>query len=512
MQAQFNQATALQQQGQLQQAESIYKNILETDPNQPVVNARLGVLLLQQNRHTEALLAFEIAIRALPNELDLVMHGVDAAVAAGDHILSERWLSVILTASPDHLVANEKMAGVMIALHNENEALKISKRLIKLDPKSANAYNIKGMALSRMGDTDKGYKSFQKSVRLNPGQLGAIRNLILHGKGKKEPVLDSLVPQLEEKIKQNLPPQVQVNMAYIVSMYYEQRKQVDKAFSFLKLGNDINRRALPYLPEGTERQFESLKQALNSNRLALPEGDIVEDDSPIFILGMPRSGTTLIEQIISSHSLVESEGEIKDLKTAFEQNPEILDLDLASNDLIKVAKSIAEQYVQSVRSRQSSRYFTDKMPYNFMLVGLIASVLPNAKIIHCTRDSIETCFSIYKQNFSGSHSYSNNLEDLGHYYLAYTDLMNYWKKQYGAQIYDASYEKMVSDSEQEIGRLLEFCGLTPEQKCYEFHKNKRAVRTASVAQVRQPIYKDAIKASTPYKGYLTPLISALAAE
>lgn len=511
MQAQFNQALVLQQQGQLQQAESIFRNILTAEPDQPIVNARLGMLLHQQNRHSEALTPFGIAISALPKELELVMQGVDAAVEVGEHILSERWLCTILSSNPDHLVANEKMAGVMIALHKESEALKISKRLIKLDPQNAVAYNIKGMALSRMGDTEKGYKSFQKAVRLNPGQLGVIRNLILHGKGKKEPILDSLVPQLEKKLKQDLPPQVQMNMAYIISMYYERRKLADKAFAFLKIGNDINRSTLPYSNESTEEHFETLKNAFSQNRICQIPKPVNEDESAIFVLGMPRSGTTLIEQIISSHSLVEPEGEIKDLKVAFEENAEILDLALDPQALQRAIQSVAERYIDGVRQRQSSRYFTDKMPYNFMLIGLIATALPNAKIIHCTRDPLETCFSIYKQNFSGSHAYSNNLEDLAHYYRSYADLMAYWKEQFGDQIYEASYEEMVGDSELQIGKLLQFCGLSAEQKCFDFHKNKRAVRTASVAQVRQPIYKDSIKASTPYVGYLAPLIEALAA-
>ena len=150
------------------------------------------------------------------------------------------------------------------------------------------------------------------------------------------------------------------------------------------------------------------------------------------------------------------------------------------------------------------------MPYNFIFVGLIASAMPNAKIIHCTRDPIETCFSIYKQNFSGNHPYTNELTELGQYFNAYQDLMNYWEELYEGQIYEANYERMVDQSETEIPKLIEFCGLEMEDACMGFHKNKRAVRTASVAQVRQPIYKDAKKASSPYAEMLKPLIETIA--
>ncbi|WP_197479764.1 sulfotransferase, partial [Oleiphilus sp. HI0132] len=154
-------------------------------------------------------------------------------------------------------------------------------------------------------------------------------------------------------------------------------------------------------------------------------------------------------------------------------------------------------------------YFTDKMPYNFMFVGLILTVMPNAKVIHCTRDPLETCFSIYKQNFSGSPAYTNDLTELGQYYIAYKDMMKHWQNLFGDRIYEANYEAMVDNSEHQINNLLAFCHLEPEGGCFEFHKNKRAVRTASVAQVRQPIYKDAKRASAPYEKYLAPLIEVL---
>jgi len=144
-----------------------------------------------------------------------------------------------------------------------------------------------------------------------------------------------------------------------------------------------------------------------------------------------------------------------------------------------------------------------------MMLGLIAMALPNAKIIHCTRDSLETCYSIYKQNFSGSHAYTNDLVELGQYYTLYQSQMAHWNELFGEQVYEANYEKMVENSEQEIANLLAYCDLDVESQCLEFHKNKRAVRTASVAQVRQPIYKDAIKASTPVAKYLQPLRDVL---
>jgi len=168
-----------------------------------------------------------------------------------------------------------------------------------------------------------------------------------------------------------------------------------------------------------------------------------------------------------------------------------------------------EDYLRSVRGRQEAPFFTDKMPYNFMLIGLIAAVLPGARIIHCTRDPMETCYSVFKQNFSGAHAYTNDLEELGAYFNAYQSMMQVWDERFPGRIIEANYERMVADQEAETERLLVACGLALEPQCLAFHKNKRAVRTASVAQVRQPIYKDALKASAPLSEQLAPLKNTL---
>jgi tetratricopeptide (TPR) repeat protein len=510
MQDQFNQAQHCHQSGQLSQAEAIYRELHASEPLQAMVNLRLAQLLQQTNRQAEALPFIRVAIDGMPGQLELLLLGVSISTQLGDNKTAETWLRRAVQIQPDNIKVNEQLAGVLISNYKEKDALEACKRLIKLDPKNANGYNLKGLALSRMGETDKGYKCFQKSVRMNPGHIAVIRNLILYGKGKKEPLLASLIPQLEQNIaKNNQPVAVQMNMAYIISMYYERQKNTDKAFQYLKLGNDLNRQTSPYQQALTDEQFQLLANAFDESFKQEFKGRGIDDSAPIFILGMPRSGTTLVEQILSSHSRVEAEGEIVDLRNQFEKRQQIVDSDISTDDKVQACIDVAQAYVGDVKARRSAEFFTDKMPYNFMLVGLIALAMPHAKIIHCTRDPLETCFSIYKQNFAGSHAYTNNMAELGQYYKSYEALMSHWLDLFGAQIHEVNYEKMVENSEQEINGLLAYCRLSEEPACYEFHKNKRAVRTASVAQVRQPIYKDAMKASAPYEKHLAPLIAAL---
>jgi len=516
MQAQFNQALALHQSGNFQQAEKMYRALLAQQAEHPAISSRLAILLHQTQRSNEALPLIKDAIVSLPDDFDLLMQGVDIGIQLGENNLSELWLKQALKLRPGTVSVLEQLAGVLISNHNEQASLEISKQAIKLQPKSANAYNLKGLALSRLGETDKGYKSFQKAVKLNPGQLGVIRNLIIYGKNRKEPILDKIIPQLEANFSNtNQAPKVRMNLAYIISMYYERNKIPAKSFSYLKQGNDLNRSTYKYQHQDTVRLFELMASVFNEPLKSSFKAKGLKDDSPIFILGMPRSGTTLIEQILSSHTLVEAEGEILDLKQQFEARPKLLNATQSSDEMLTSCLDLAQSYINSVRLRQkqssskSTKHFTDKMPYNFIFLGVIALAMPNAKIIHCTRDPIETCFSIYKQNFSGSHVYKNDLQELGQYYKAYEKLMAHWKTLFGDQIYEANYEAMIDDSEGEIKRLLEFCDMEVEAKCFEFHKNKRAVRTASVAQVRQPIYRDAMKASAPYETQLAPLKAAL---
>lgn len=513
MQDLVNQALGLHRAGRLEEAEAIYKKVLAEEPKHPAALARLAILLGQKNLPIESFNYFTQAIEVIPNEFDLLVQGADIAAQAGENQAAEAWLSKAIVLNPNEPSLKEKLVGVFIGNHKEKQALELVKEVIKLNPQSANAYNLKGLALCRLGDTDKGYKGFQKAVKMNPGQLGALRNLLTYGKGKKEPLLDQIVPQLEQQLRQpNMAPATKLNVAYIVSMYYDKQKMPQQMFKYLKLGNDLTRNTYQYQHQDTVALFEQMKQAFSPEFIKFCQGKGLDDVSPIFILGMPRSGTTLIEQILSSHSKVEAEGEITDLNQALEDQSAILfNPDTSNEDKLAACIKVGEAYLAAVRSRNNAPMFTDKLPYNFISVGAIAVALPNAKIIHCTRDALETCFSIYKQNFSGAHMYKNDLKELGQYYKAYEDLMAYWNEVLPDQVYEASYEKMVDYSESEIPTLVERCGLEMEAACLGFHKNKRAVRTASVAQVRQPIYKDAKKASTPYKDMLAPLVDALQA-
>lgn len=518
MQEQFERASQLHQQGKFGEAGVIYRSLLDLEPEHPVISARLAMVLVQTKRAREALPLFAIAIDKIPQDIALIKQAANIAAQLGENVYAEKWVRLLLDKAPDDMALSAQYVGILIAIHEERKALDLVNALLKKQPQNAQLLNFKGMCLSRLSESDKAYKYFEKALRANPGQVGVVRNLMIHGKGKKQSLLEEIVPQYEQRLRQpGLDDEAKMNIAYVVSMYYDKKGDAGKSFDYLQMGNAINRSRYHYSHSDTHKVFAQIQGALSAEFLAACKAlsPVKDGAAPIFILGMPRSGTTLIEQILSSHSRVDAEGELQVLSECFQRET---DLVMGSGDIADRAEAAQRafvSYLEQVRAMQHQRgtdlpeFFTDKMPYNYMMAGFIAAALPEAKIIHCTRDPLETCFSIYKQNFAGTHSYKNELRELGMYYNLYDQLMATLEEKFPGQIYEANYEKMVADSEGEIQRLLDYCNLEMESACLMFHKNKRAVRTASIAQVRQPIYKDAVKASKPFEKQLQPLIEVL---
>jgi len=242
------------------------------------------------------------------------------------------------------------------------------------------------------------------------------------------------------------------------------------------------------------------------------------DETPIFILGMPRSGTTLIEQILASHPEIHGGGERYDLQRNIEAGfgkigdaAFAVNINQASPDQFSMA---GDNYVRGVRDRFiGGRYITDKMPNNFQLIGMIHLMLPNAKIIHCCRDPLDTCLSIFKNLFTADgHYYAYDLTELGRYYGLYGDLMNHWRDMLPGVIHDIHYEDLVMDQESETRALIEFFGLDWDDSCLEFQKTARPVHTTSSVQVRKPIYNDSIQSWKRYENRLSPLREALSEQ
>jgi hypothetical protein len=289
-----------------------------------------------------------------------------------------------------------------------------------------------------------------------------------------------------------------------------------KAFAHLTTGNRLHRSAHPYNVSDDLEQFAEIARALSPQTFSTLSGAGDPSRRPVFIVGMPRSGTSLVEQILASHPDVWGGGEQTVLeRLLIERTPRAVSplerarslRDLQVSDL----SSLGSDYVAEISKISSGALrVTDKMPLNFRFVGLIHLILPNAQIVHCRRDPLDTCLSCFAQNFSRGQDWSYDLEDLGRYYRGYERLMSHWREQTPpGRLLEISYEALVADLEGESRRLLAFCGLPWDSACLSFHETRRQVRTASVAQVRQPIYPRSVGRAVRYRPYLGPLMAAL---
>ncbi len=301
------------------------------------------------------------------------------------------------------------------------------------------------------------------------------------------------------------------NLCFALAKVHEDLSDNDQFFKFLNEGNQLRKKELNYSFSSSEKFHSYLLKAFQ-NPPEIVSAPLQKSSTlrPIFIVGMPRSGTTLVEQIIASHHAVHGAGELNNLKNIVTP---ILENHLNSNHKsikIKDILSIRQQYIDSLnRLNSPEKVITDKMPINFRFIGFILSAFPEAKIIHLKRDARATCWSNYKHYFNSGNGFTFDQEDLARFYGLYSELMDFWHELFPNKIYDLSYEKLTENQKNETKKLLKYCELDWDDNCLEFHTNDRGVKTASASQVRQKMYQGSSEAWKKYERYLQPLINGL---
>ncbi len=309
----------------------------------------------------------------------------------------------------------------------------------------------------------------------------------------------------------------QSHLAFAMGKALEDRQLFDESFQYYKRGNAIRAK---------EHSYDHKKSRLNASRVmktcteeffAARSGGGCPARDPIFIVGLPRSGSTLLEQILASHSMVEGTAELPDIIAIARKlggckrdNPDTLYPKILADISPQKCHELGESYLASTQvQRHSEPFFIDKMPNNFLHIGLIHLILPNAKIIDARRHPMAGCFSAYKQLFAQGQSFTYTLSDVGQYYHNYANVMNHWDKVLPGRVLRVQYEEMVAAPETQIRRLLNYCELSFEEQCLKFHETERAVRTPSSEQVRQPIYTGSLKQWRHFEAHLDPLKKAL---
>lgn len=474
-QALVNYAMLLGRKGQYPFAIENAQKALSIDPKHLEACLTLGRLLTSVARDNDATAVYE---RALENGLE------DAAIYA-------------------------RLGSCYSKMMKKDLAMENFAKSLKLDPNSASTYSLRAAYSQELGDFDAAEADFRKALELLPQSGETYRSFIAGNKiGLDDPVVDQLRQQLKDP---HLMGSNKANMNFAMAAILEQNKSYDQVFTYLKAGNDLMNKLFPYDINQRRAEIDRIKLAFSKIDLSPIEG--TSDFAPIFVTGMPRSGTTLVEQILSSHSLVGGAGEnaafVGNLSLTMNQRtPNWRPIELLSDDELLEVGRIAEQSLKLACPGEER--VVDKAIQTYIGLGAVKKIFPNASIVLVRRDPRDCLFSIYKNVFiEGAHRYAYNLTDLGLYYRMFEEMVEFWREKLPGGFHEIQYEDLIDNPEDETRKLLQACDLEWEDSCLSFHENKRRVATLSVAQVRQPIYKSSQAAWKRHEDDLAELIEAL---
>jgi tetratricopeptide (TPR) repeat protein len=456
--------------------------------------------------------------------------------AAGDSHASEVALRNAIALAPDSPRARFHLANNLIAVGKLDEAEELIRELRCAEAADRVSLKLTHVRiLERKGDIPAAaaiLESIDEGSRRHP-EVAIMYAIVLEQQGKIEEALTILHGALESN---ELAAIEGIGVYFTLGDLYDSVGRYDEAFEAYRLGNANRKKAFFKFDRPTEPGASATDRLIELHEperyRQLPTSQL-ESDVPIFIIGMPRSGTSLTEQILASHPLVHGAGELttmRDVVRASYDLPdqrkqwaplEIIDTDPSVDQQCLVPKGweaitteqlteLGSQYLAHIRSlNDKAQRITDKMPYNYFLAALIAKVFPRGRIIHCRRHPLDTCLSCFFQNFTGGSEFSFDLSELGDFYRNYLKLMAHWRNALGVPMLEVDYERLVQDPEPAVRAMLDFCGLDWDDKCLKFHKSKRAINTASYQQVRKPIYTKSAGRWKNYEKHIGPLVESL---
>lgn len=511
--AYYNYANVLAQMDRHEEALKNYRSAIRLEPGNGDAHYSLGVLLRRLGRWEEALASYRQLLAlgkenpAIHNDIGLLLDELGRWEEAAASFRQA------IAIDPDYARAHYHLGNAERALGDLAAAADCYERAVAADPDYLLAYNNLGLTQHELGRMTAAEASFRRAVAIDGDYAPAWINLgILNGNDTD----DGNIEDFERLIgKADLPAADAIGLRFSLGRAYEQQGEDVQAFEQILIGNRLMREDLNYDAAVMAENFSRTKQIFDAAFFAR-HGDAGDSSKfPVFILGMPRSGTTLIEQILASHGDVHGAGELPELGTIARRLPDRIGSEQGYPDCVPEAgdelwAELGAEYVDAVSRLAPDRgRVCDKMPANFLRLGLIHLMLPNATIIHCRRSAMDTCYSCFSLLFSEGQHYAYDQAELGQYYREYEALMRHWHTVLPGRILDIHYEDVVSDLETSARRLVAHCGLEWDDRCLEFHKTDRAVRTASKSQVRQPIYASSLGRWHRHQDRLGPLIDAL---
>lgn len=498
--------------------ETICRLLLQQNPNDLNSLHLLASLASRSGHFEEAIQYLLKCLEIKPDIPDLHFDLATALFQSGNYPPALKECEQLLKFAPEHFGTMSLMAAILVKLGKYDEAIQVYEKLLKTNKDNAEILLRYGVTLRILGRADEAIDAFRNSLELNPELTEAYWNL---ANLKTYNFDENDIEKMQGLIDSNsLSGDNLSHLSFALGKALEDKQDYDSAFEQYNLANRFYKKKHNYNPSETSVAVERQKSVFTKEFLASHAGAGSLAQDPIFIVGLPRSGSTLLEQILASHSQVDATMELAEI-TAMVRSlnkaehpeemrgyPEIV-TKLTNEEL----KNFGDEYIKRTQIyRKGAQYFIDKTPHNFLHIGLILSILPNAKIIDARRDPMACGFSIYKQQFARGHRFSNDLNDIGLYYQEYLSLMDHWHQVLPNKILTVNYESVVSDFENQVRQLLNFCGLDFEENCLSFYKSKRAVATVSSEQVRQPIYNSALEQWKKFEKHLDPLKNSLNAQ
>lgn len=513
VEAWVNLGALLVQEDNLEEAKTALEAALKLNPNHAEASCNMGRAHLTAQQNDEALRCYQRAVAARPNYTD-ALKGLAKTHQALDNFAEAETLTLkILALEPNNADLHVLLGEVRDDMDKPQQAEAAYLRALELESKHEEALLGLGKLCMELGQMERAEALYQRALQTGERNLSAHSHLI-HVKKIKPDDASFLALQKIENDLSSLPEGQRMSFHFALGKCYDDMKNPALAFPHFLAGCQAKRAQLDYDEARILQQFDDLIEIFSTDNIQRLQGSGNASGVPIFVLGMPRSGTTLTEQIIASHPAVFGAGELPDLHLTAAQNtasePKRFPDNLRNLDATTLTQW-GSDYLNALRTRApSAAHITDKMPANFFMLGLIHLMLPNAKIIHVNRNPVDTCLSCFTRLFRGKQEHTYDLAELGRYYVQYSKLMQHWRMVLPAgSFFDVQYEDIVADKEAAARSLIEYCGLEWDAACLNFHETVRPVRTASVTQVRQPIYTSSVERWRPYQAFLTPLLEAL---
>jgi len=441
-------------------------------------------------------------IETLPN---LLRNG-DISAAVGVLLRLE-------SSAGDDPVLLSRIAEFNILCNRHRQALLCHEKAMALRPDNpAYVYNVAASCIA-MGQMQRAEELFNRVIYLKPDDYDAWQN---RSTLRKQTAENNHVEQLKYvKRQMRTADKGEVPVCYALAKELEDLERYEEAFAYLQEGSYKRKQMMSYDVAGDEAVMQKIRTVFNHDLFNAKHESVI-DKHPVFVLGLPRSGTTLVDRIISSHSQADSLGESNALAfavmhgSADDKSPTTDKLDLVDRSAHMNFAGLGRYYTRSTAalSPQAER-LVDKTPLNFLYIGLIHLAMPNAKIIHLRRHPVDSCYAMYKTLFRMGYPFTYSLEDVGRYYIAYHQLMDHWRGLIPGAFLDVDYEELVLNQEVETRRILDYLELEWEDDCLDFHKHEGAAATASAAQVRQPIYSTSVERWRCYERQLAPFVARL---